>query len=615
MKTDCCIWNTGFKGLTSKPPLRDRNFQIELSCMIPPAYQHTQIPRSGRVHVKVLLTDRQVDLQLLGISGGVAGARATFGFDPDARGRVRFHVHNIICGDQVEALSPDYIQDWQEWADKPRQVFDENDDLDTAATANAGPNVAPENKAAILHEVLVLIPQRSTLNPEQLQAYWLFLTSVRAGTLALEGMPGTGKSATIQAIVSALMLMEVPVLLVAQSNTGVDAVFKKIVKDATRHHPEWLNDKMVRLGAKSIEDGLQDQIDKILDVESASEPVRSSIDAEVLPFTVAVKSVRWMNAHRDDPITRSNDLWQEAVARQEAIRSKGKLKKPAGATLGRSQTRNVLFKRAVKPNQVLLVGATAAASHKLRDDYGFTASTVIFDELSQCDEATFMIPVKDQLYTKALLMGGDTKQLGSVIQSANKQPYYNQRALSPLERLIRAYHHRAVVTLFRNYRSHPEIIAAPSKIVYGGRMVSGHAAWPNDIDYAQRVESVLRNDFGNVFNAALDNSHRKGEGRVWWITPRGLSDKPAGQNSTWHQEGASVVVQLAKALRRALEFGDCIKIISMYSLDVMKCEEALVAENGDIEVRTVDSFQGEEAEIVIVHFCAANKPIADPYTF
>jgi hypothetical protein len=610
-KPDGDAWDAAWEGPLSRALHPDDAFQMVFSCAIPPKYTSSPFPSHGTVKIRVLVTDHQADLQLKALSAVAAMAR--FKDAPlDKHGRRKFQARNLICGDLVETLSPDFIQEWQGWADLPRKVYNE-DDVEIEQDPSV-PNVAPADKASILHEVQVTIP--ADLNPQQAQAYWLFLRGCRAGTLALEGFPGTGKSKTISAIIVALMAMERRVLLVAQSNTGVDAVFKKVTGYLEKNHPDWLQDKVVRMGANTIEDGLRLQLENAGgSIDDELLRVQTNIDLANVKYTVAAKSAKWMLAHPDHEVTRNNDVWKSAKeARQQSSNPDGKVNKPKDATMGQSAAKSALFTRAVKPNQVLLLGATAAASHELSANLGFHADAIIFDELSQCDEATFMIPIADQQYCKALMVGGDTKQLGPVIQSTNKSPYWNIRAMSPLKRLQLAYHDRVTVFLYQNYRSHPEIIAAPSKVVYGGKMVSGHPWFPQNDLLWKTVTDVLCNNFGSLFREKIEAARdTTNETRAWWVCPRKAeSIKVGNSTSSWNPLGASFVVLLAKSLRDGIGHGSNISVISMYGEDVAKIRKALASEYSDIKVRTVDSFQGEEDDIVIVHFVAAQTPYYDP---
>lgn len=547
-----------------------------------PTKYHTggvPVPPRSQVSLRLSMTDYQGELLLNGITAAAWSTRMRT-TNSDLEGcRKPFHVSNIVCGDLVEEDSPDFYLDWA--------ATKSTDDDSAVGTA---------------HEVLWQIPK--DYNTEQKQAYYLFIRGCRAGVLALEGLPGTGKSKVLGGIACALMLMGYKILISAQSNTGVCEVFAKVVAYMTGNFPH-LCERMLRLGANSIEDGLLGEIEKhhygVTDKDLTEGTTRIK-DANI-KYTAAYRQAKWMMENPDHPLTKDNRAWREAQEKYDKSYAPNRPLKPKGVDSAQSKAKNTLFDMVIEPDSLLLVGATAATASKLDDVFSFTADALIFDELSQATESTFLLPIVQQPKIKAMLICGDTKQLPPVVHSKKTNPYGYQLELSPLERLIRGYHDRALVTLVRNYRCHDEIIALASDIVYHGRMISGHEA--GKFPYNEAVEKLIgQGQICNILNGLFSKSYSRmaGHGRVWWVKTPNAITKPLEQgDSSWNPRGAAAVVELASAFVPFFT-AKRIKVITMYSHEATKLREVLPL---GVEVRTVDSFQGGEEDFIIVHFSAA----------
>ncbi|KAH6633773.1 AAA domain-containing protein [Boeremia exigua] len=177
----------------------------------------------------------------------------------------------------------------------------------------------------------------------------------------------------------------------------------------------------------------------------------------------------------------------------------------------------------------------------------------------------------------------------------------------PLERHMAVYPSRPVVQLIRNYRSHPEIVDATSKLIYHGKMVSGHPAgkFPADDDadrlFDVEIHRMLNGMFKNTWEHAASHSH----GALWFLDLKDTFSNESSGEMIWNPTGAAAVIQLALALHNAGIHEEKTTIISMYSFQTVKIQQALLFLGRNIQARTVDSFQGAENVVVIVHFSAA----------
>lgn len=209
-----------------------------------------------------------------------------------------------------------------------------------------------------------------------------------------------------------------------------------------------------------------------------------------------------------------------------------------------------------------------------------------------------------------VILGGDDLQLPPVIKSKEQNPFGNVLEMSPLERFIKAFHDRAIVNLIRNYRSHQQIVKLASAITYSGKMISGHAN-------GYRSSELQEKFIGKLPQLLSPNLFKASSGfRVWFVDTPGFSIKTANSNSSWIPNGAAVSARLAKAIVNALG-EDNVQIITMYGYEVGEIRKLLVKKwrGTNIHVQTVDSFQGKEERIVVIHCSAAFKQRRNPIGF
>ncbi|KAH6629685.1 P-loop containing nucleoside triphosphate hydrolase protein [Boeremia exigua] len=539
--------NDAWQGTVAKNCVKD--YDMVFASQPPGRYLYS--PPAAKTH-EVIITTETIDMsgdRLLGAISGAATLTKTRSDAPDDISKRRaFHVGNVVCGDLVQDDSPDIFGDWK---------------------AKQSPGDATQ---AIVDEIFNKIP--AMFNTRQYKAYLLLLRGSPGGLLAVEGLPGCGKSYVMSGIACALILMGVRIMICAQSNNGVCQVFSKVIAYLEKHHPHLLP-TILRLGAASVEESIADQLKD------------GNIDERFL----------WLAANSDNPLAKDRKAWLDARARHESAFRTEKLKPPNEDIESEASIKSQVFKHAVKPDELLLLGITAAAAARLEERVTFDAEVLIFDELSQATEPIFLIPLVQQRDLKSVLICGDTKQLGPVVMSARSSPYGQQVALSPLERLTKRKEF-AHIKLNLSYRSHPAILVAPSMIVYkdagfesGLVEFPAHAGAGKLIEDSDEITQILGGLFKKQFPLA------EGGGRVWF-----------------NPNGTAAVVRLARAF--APYFGaKNVKVISVYAYEVERLQTYLHWLCPGVEVCTVDSFQGGEADLVIVHFSAAFTSRLNPFGF
>jgi helicase MOV-10 len=182
-------------------------------------------------------------------------------------------------------------------------------------------------------------------------------------------------------------------------------------------------------------------------------------------------------------------------------------------------------------------------------------------------------------------LAGDPYQLGPVVTSVEAKNLGLE--ISPLERLVQNHIYKRkqgsrdsafITKLQRNYRSHPDLIKVPSQLFYDDELEahSNHSTTHKLLSF----ESLPNKEFPMIIH------HTKG------------TDSTCETTSIANDKEAELVQDYAKQL---LEHGlpaDHIGIISPYARQVRQIRKKL--HNKNITIGTVETFQGQEREAIII---------------
>ncbi len=198
-------------------------------------------------------------------------------------------------------------------------------------------------------------------------------------------------------------------------------------------------------------------------------------------------------------------------------------------------------------------------------------------DLAVVDEATQS--VEPAVYLALLkadraVLAGDHLQLPPTILS----PDAAALGVSLFERLA-AVHPEAMVTLYEQYRMNEQIMRYPSDALYGGRLRAHPSVAQHRID-----------------NAPLEMIDTAGRGFE--------EETPEASESKMNVGEAELAAAEARKLLKLLPSQD-IAVISPYDAQVQRIR-ALLAEFPDLEVDTVDGFQGREKEAIILSLVRSN---------
>ncbi|KAF9414337.1 hypothetical protein HW555_007734 [Spodoptera exigua] len=231
---------------------------------------------------------------------------------------------------------------------------------------------------------------------------------------------------------------------------------------------------------------------------------------------------------------------------------------------------------------------------------GHHISHLFIDEAAQASEPACLIPVCGLLKKcGSLILAGDPHQLGPVVISRNAAEIGLGTSL--MERLKKdnslysdsRNDPNYVIMLRNNFRSHPDILEIPDKLFYKGQLRACSTEDPlstTDILGEKETSRAI------VFHGVLSKEERIGKSPSFFNTME-----------------CEMVLQYVKRLVQVHEVPmSDIGIVTPYIRQVYQIKKSLT-ECGfnDIEVGTVEAYQGKEKRVVIISTVRANCNLLD----
>ena len=366
------------------------------------------------------------------------------------------------------------------------------------------------------------------------------------GVALLHGPPGTGKTNTLVGVVSALLmcLPKPRILLCAPSNAAIDELALRVFKG--------------RLDATGAAVGMK-----------AGELVRVGPIDQV--------------SHRMQPHA-LNTLVDAQMERM----------------MGRRKEEDAVRKMVVNAAQVVAATTSAAGGAYLTQS-GVGFDCVIIDEAAQASEAATLVPLAhsggnkgETLGAKRLVLVGDHMQLPAMAHAAD-QNLKRAYAASLFERLETSH---PAVALTEQHRMHADIARWPARYFYRGELTNAADA-PTKSPF---VESLGLNGDGCV---CLDGQLVRLKSYAF-LDFHGEEGVGAASKSIMNESEAKVVATVVKAARQWARSGASVAVITPYR----EQRDLIVKHVDDVSVRvgTVDGFQGQEADIVVIS-CTRTKQL------
>ena len=392
----------------------------------------------------------------------------------------------------------------------------------------------------------------SNLNLSQQEAVRFALSA--EDVAILHGPPGTGKTTTLVELIRAAVGRGQSVLAVAPSNIAVDNLLERLLA-------------------------------------AGLEPVRLGNPARVLPELRAHTLDGLLENHPDMRLSRK--LTREAyVLREHAARFTRARPDPGERQAQRREAKQMLadarqvedqlVERLISTAMVVCATATGLDGRLLG---GRVFDWCVLDEASQGTEPVAWIPLQ---YARRLVLAGDPFQLPPTILSA--EAIAGGLRVSLMERLMSQLGLSVSRRLDVQCRMHQDIMAFSSAEFYEGSLVAS----PSVREHLLRdLPGVTDND---LTGTAVDFIDTAGASYDEAVEPEG--------ESRYNPLEAELVGNKVRALLEAgLAPGD-LALISPYSAQVRLLREKI--KQAEIEIDSVDGFQGREKEAVIVSLVRSN---------
>jgi ATP-dependent RNA/DNA helicase IGHMBP2 len=425
---------------------------------------------------------------------------------------------------------------------------------------------------------------------------------VSAGDLAIvQGPPGTGKTTTlVQAIAAILHHDPQPILVVAPSNTAVD----------------WLSEKLSDKGLNVLRIGNPARVsERLMSLTLDSKMAEHSRMKEIKRLKKQASEFRDM-AHK----------YKRNFGKAERDQRKALFDEARNILKEVERTEQFILNDVLAKAQVITATLVGANHYTVR---GLRFGTVVIDEAGQALEPACWIPILkagagpatatgDRAATRAvpssgrLILAGDHCQLPPTIKSdAAARGGLNTTLL---EKCI-ALHPETVTLLEEQYRMHETIMGYSSSVFYGGKLtahasVAGRLLFPGDspltfVDTAGCgfEEKAEGTGLSNPEEAAFLFRHLSQWVTEWTRRQYGHQDPDNRHAGPLHSGGAP---------RSTGDPFPTIAIISPYRYQVQTLQEllphspALQPHAGRISVNTIDSFQGQERDIVYISMTRSN---------
>ncbi|NXM68862.1 SMBP2 protein, partial [Serilophus lunatus] len=373
----------------------------------------------------------------------------------------------------------------------------------------------------------------------------------------IHGPPGTGKTTTLVEIILQAVQQGLKVLCCAPSNVAVDNLVERLGGCGAR---------LLRLGhpARLLEPVQQHSLDAVLargDSAYLLAEIRKDMDRA------------WAKTRKaQDKGERSHFL-----SEMKALRKELKEREEAAMASALSHASVVLATN---------TGASSDGPLKLLPENHF--DLVVIDECAQALEASCWIPL---LKAPKCILAGDHKQLPPTIVSHRAAA--GGLALSLMERAARHHGERAVRMLTVQYRMHRDIMAWASAELYGGRL-SAHPSvaqhllrdLPGVSSTEETTIPLLLIDTAGCGLFELEEEDEQSKGNPGEVQLAGLH-----------------IQALVDAGVKAKD----IAVVAPYNLQVDLLRQHLGHSHPELEIKSVDGFQGREKEAVILSFVRSNR--------
>ncbi|SEW28496.1 DNA helicase, putative [Chitinophaga sp. YR573] len=381
-----------------------------------------------------------------------------------------------------------------------------------------------------------------------------------ANELAIvHGPPGTGKTTTLVQAIKALIKQDhKQILVVAPSNTAVDLLSEKL-------SDEGLNVLRVGNPARVSE--------RLMSLTLDSKMAEHNSMKEIKKLKKQANEFRDM-AHK----------YKRSFGKAERDQRKALFDEARSIMKSVENTEQYIIDDVLTKAQVITATLVGANHHTVRK---LKYHTVVIDEAGQALEPACWIPI---LKAQKVVLAGDHCQLSPTVKS--NEAARNGLSTTLLEKCV-ALHPEAVTLLEEQYRMNKMIMGYSSAVFYNDQLKA----------HASVADHVLFTD--DIPLAFIDTAGC------------GFDEKTEGTSTTNPEEAAFLFKHLTQLVAELVphyqpENFPSIAVISPYKQQIYLLKEQLLhspvlqAYGNKISVNTIDSFQGQERDIVYISMTRSN---------
>ena len=397
------------------------------------------------------------------------------------------------------------------------------------------------------------------LNPTQEQAVNEVL---RAKDVAIvHGPPGTGKTTTLVEAIRETLMRESQVLVCAQSNMAVD----------------WISEKLV---------------DRGINVLRIGNPTR--VNDKMLSFTYE----RRFEAHPDYP-----QLWalRKAIRDLRSHRKRGdeKYHQKLESLKSRATELEIRINSELFGEARVIASTLVGSANRLLD--GQKYNTLFIDEAAQALEAACWIPMRR---VGRIVLAGDHCQLPPTVKSIAALKAGLGKTL--MERIVET-HPEAVTLLKTQYRMNDDIMRFSSNYFYNGQVESApDVRFRGILDLDTPMEWIDTSEYSEKLDNSDDSELSFKEEFVG--ESYGRINKAEGLLTLHVLQSYFERIGKQRLLDERIDIG----LISPYRAQVQYLRRLLMKREyfkpfrRQISVNTVDGFQGQERDVIVISLVRSN---------
>ena len=447
---------------------------------------------------------------------------------------------------------------------------------------------AKNNRLAYLRDLFYSHQKAGRFSFEPMKFPWLNPTQERAVNEVLwakdvaivHGPPGTGKTTTLVEAINETLMRESQVLVCAQSNMAVD----------------WISEKLV---------------DRGINVLRIGNPTR--VNDKMLGFTYE----RRFESHPDYP-----QLWAIRKAIRELRKNRKKGSENYHQKIERLKSRAAEIEIRINAElfgEARVIACTLVGSaHRLLE--GMKFGTLFIDEAAQALEAACWIPMRR---ASRVILAGDHCQLPPTVKSIAALRAGLGKTL--MERI--AENKPEVVTLLKiQYRMNDEIMRFSSDWFYGGKVESApQIKYRSVLDYDHPITWIDTSNEENQITIEGEDAPEDSASTASSVSAANLNsdlnfkEQFVGESFGRINKAEAELTLLTLAeyftkigKQRVLEERIDVGIISPYRAQVqylkklIKKYEFFKPYRRLISVNTVDGFQGQERDVILISLVRSN---------